>query len=65
VIADLLATTRGLEFVDVPIHGDRRASVSHLPLDAEGIEAALSEVGAVHVRVPAHGRYKLLGVLSC
>jgi hypothetical protein len=47
--ADLLATTRDLELVDIGIHGDRRASVSHLPLHTNRIEAALGEVRAVDV----------------
>jgi hypothetical protein len=45
-VTDLLATACGLEFVDVEIHGDRRTSVAHLPLDSH-VEAALGEVRAI------------------
>ena len=46
-VTDLLATACGLEFVDVEIHGDRRTSVAHLPLDSHGVEAAFGEVRAI------------------
>ena len=43
MLADLLATTRSLEFVNVEVHGDRRSSV-HLPLQTNRVEAALGEM---------------------
>ena len=57
-VADLLATTRGLELVDVEIHRDRGAGVSHLPLDADGIKPALREVRAVCVAKIVEGELR-------
>ena len=49
MLADLFAAARGLELVDVEIHGDRGPSVSHLALNANRVESALREVGPVRV----------------
>jgi hypothetical protein len=44
MLADLLPPLRRLELMDVQIHGDRGASVAHLALHANRVEAALGEM---------------------
>ena len=61
MVAELFSPASGLELVDVEVHRDRRARMSHLTLDANGVEAALGEMGTAGVPQVMEGELRDAG----